>query len=305
MIPSCNLKPERVGLKNDQNTLLKHQKALQTILTAPHPPKPWVDGHQIPWNDPDFSERMLLVHLDPGTHMASRSPEMIDSHVDWLVRQIPAGCHVLDVGCGPGLYCHELARRGFRSTGFDFAPAPLRWARTKAEAEKLDCQFLDLDLTRLPADFFTQVGGPVDAITFWFGEFHSFNPEMVREFLPRLKNCLRPGGLFVLEFQPAEIFVEEESSEWSCQQSSIFCDQPHLWLQEFGWDEETTTEVHVHWILEQESGTLQRYIQCHKAWTQAQLVGLLADAGFSDPVFHPAITGESEEFEFPLVVTIA
>ncbi len=284
---------------------MNHQQALQKILAAPHPPKPWVDGYQIPWNDPAFSERMLLVHLDPNTHMASRSSEMIDRHVDWLVSQIPAGSHILDVGCGPGLYGHELARRGFRSTGFDFAPAPLEWARTKAEAEQLDCRFLDLDLTQLPDDFSKLVDGPVDVITFWFGEFHSFSPEMVRDFLPRLKSCLHRGGRFVLEYQPADIFVEDESSEWSCQQSSIFCDKPHLWLQEFGWDEESATEVHVHWILEQESGSLQRYVQCHKAWTDAQLIALLADAGFSDPVFHPAITGESEEFEFPLVVTIA
>ena len=284
---------------------MEHAQALAKILAAPHPPKPWVDGHQIPWNDPDFSERMLMVHLDPDTHMASRNSDMIDRHVDWLVAQIPAGSHVLDIGCGPGLYGHELARRGFHSTGFDFAPAPLEWARIKAESEKLDCRFFNLDLTQLPEDLTKVVQGPVDVITFWFGEFNSFSPEMVRDFLPRLKSCLRRGGKFVLEYQPADIFVEEESNEWSSQQSSIFSDKPHLWLQEFGWDEESTTEVHVHWILEQESGSLQRYIQCHKAWTETQLIALLADAGFSDPVFHPAITGESEEFEFPLVVTIA
>ena len=284
---------------------MDHQHSFQRLLAAPHPPRPWEDGHQIPWNDPAFSERMLRDHLDPTTHMASRSSELIDRHIDWLVSQIPPACHILDVGCGPGLYCHELARRGFRATGFDFAPAPLQWARTKSEAEQLNCHFLDHDLTNLPDDFTSLVGGPVDVITFWFGEFHSFSPEMVREFLPRLKNCLRPGGLFVLEYQPADIFVREESTEWSCENASIFCDKPHLWLQEFGYDEESDTEVHVHWIMETESGSLQRYVQCHKAWTDAQLIALLAEAGFSDPVLHPAITGESEEFEFPLVVTSA
>ena len=248
---------------------------------------------------------MLHVHLDPSTHMASRNPQLIGSHIDWLVSQIPAGSHVLDVGCGPGLYCHELARRGHRATGFDFAPAPLQWARTKSESEQLDCHFLSNDLTNLPADFSALISGPVDAITFWFGEFNSFSPEMVREFLPKLKSCLRRGGLFILEYQPDDIFVKEESTEWSVVESSLFCPRPHLWLQEFGYDEETETEVHVHWIMETESGNLQRYVQCHKAWTDAQLLALLAEAGFSDPVMHPAITGESDEFEFPLVVTRA
>lgn len=284
---------------------MDHRKSLERLLAAPHPPHAWTDGHQIPWDDAAFSERMLQVHLDPSTHMASRSMDMIDRHIDWLASQIPSGSHVLDVGCGPGLYCHELARRGHRGTGFDFAPAPLQWARTKAESEQLDCHFLNNDLTRLPQNFKTLIEGPVDAITFWFGEFNSFSPDMVRDFLPRLKSCLRPGGLFILEYQPDDIFVKEESTDWSVVQSSIFCDQPHLWLQEFGYDEETDTEVHVHWIMETESGNLQRYVQCHKAWTDAQLLTLLADAGFSDPVMHPAITGESEEFEFPLVVTRA
>ncbi len=274
-------------------------------MEAPHPPDPWVNGYQIPWNDPAFSQRMLEVHLDPNTHMASRRSEVIDHHIDWLVSQIPAGSHVLDVGCGPGLYNHELARRGFRSTGFDFAPAALKWAKTKSDSEKLACNFLNLDLTALPNDLVEILGGPVDAITFWFGEFHSFSPEMVRDFLPRLHSCLRRGGKFILEYQPDDIFVREESSEWSAEKSSVFCDSPHLWLQEFGWDKETTTEVHVHWILEQESGSLHRYIQCHKAWTEAQLVDLLADSGFRDPAFHPPITGDSEEFEFPMVVTSA
>lgn len=284
---------------------MDHRHSLKRLLAAPHPPRPWADGHQIPWNDPAFSERMLLVHLDPSTHMASRAPEIIDRHIDWLTSQIPDSGHVLDVGCGPGLYCHELARRGYRATGFDFAPAPLEWAGTKATSEQLNCHFLNNDLTKLPNDFNTLIDGPVDAITFWFGEFHSFSPAMVREFLPRLKGCLRPGGLFILEYQPAEIFVQEESTEWSCEKSSIFCDKPHLWLQEFGYDKESDTEVHVHWILETESGSLQRYVQCHKAWTDNQLIDLLAEAGFSDPVLHPAITGASEEFEFPLVVTRA
>lgn len=279
--------------------------SLKALMDAPHPPAPWQDGHQIPWDDPEFSERMLLVHLDPATHMASRGPDLIDRHVAWLHRRLAPGSRVLDAGCGPGLYCHELARLGHRAVGFDFAPAPLRWACTKAEAEGLDCSFQHLDLTRLPAGASDLLGGPFDALTFWFGEFHTFPPETVRDFLPRLHGLLRPGGQFILEYQPEALFLKEDSSEWSCVPSSVFSDHPHLWLQEFGWDEETATETHVHWILETASGNLERYIQCHKAWTDEELIALLAEAGFQDPQFHAAITGESEEFEFPLVVTRA
>jgi len=288
----------------------RHQQSLATILAAilaaERPVRAWVTGSQIPWHDPEFSRRMLDVHLDPSTHMASRSVDVIGRHLDWLVSQVAPnsgpGSRILDVGCGPGLYCHELARRGFPATGFDFAPAPLNWARSVTQAEKLDCTFLEADLTALPGDFSAQVG-QVDAVTFWFGEFHSFRPEQAADFLPRLADCLKPGGLFVLEYQPWDIFVEEDSTMWSAPDKSVFCDEPHLWLQEFFWDAAARAEVHVHWIIEQKSGNLKRYIQCHQGWPDGELIELLARAGLVDPVHFPPITGIDEQFEFPVLVT--
>ena len=283
-----------------------HHKAISTILAAERPIRAWTTSGQIPWHDQEFSRRMLDVHLDPSTHMASRAPDVILRHLDWLTAQLASnagsGAHILDVGCGPGLYCHELARRGYEATGFDFAPAPLAWAKNTAESENLDCRFLHADLTALPGDFAEQVG-TFDAITFWFGEFHSFRPEVAAKFLPRLAACLKPGGLFVLEYQPWDIFVMENGTDWSVHEKSVFCDEPHMWLQEFHWDEAARTEVHVHWIIEQQSGNLKRYIQCHQGWPDDELVALLADAGLMDPVFHEPVTGMDDRFEFPLLVT--
>jgi SAM-dependent methyltransferase len=295
-------------MPQDNTTPPSLAEVLARIGAAPHPPRPEDGEFQIPWNDPDFSRRMLEVHLDPDTHMASRQPEVIEQHVDWLTARLtetgrsPDQLHILDVGCGPGLYLHGLAERGFQTTGFDFAPAPLEWAKETAANRGLDCHFLELDLTRLPEDLAEQVG-PVDAVTFWFGEFNSFDLPTARRFLRQLAGCLRPGGRFILEYQPLDIFVKEEESSWGWHESSLFCDGPHLWLQEFGWDEQQSVEVHVHWILEQDSGKLRRYIQCHHGWTDSQLTGLLAEAGLVDPVFHPPIAGAEEEFEFPVLVT--
>ena len=283
-----------------------HFEAISRILAAERPARAWVTGSQIPWNEPEFSRRMLDVHLDPSTHMASRSKDVINRHLDWLTAQVAPvsgpDSHILDVGCGPGLYCHELARRGYRATGIDFAPASLNWARSLDQDENLGCRFLEADLTALPDDFAKQVG-PVDAVTFWFGEFHSFAPAVAQQILARLASCLRPGGLFVLEYQPWDIFVKEDSTDWSAHDRSVFCDEPHLWLQEFFWDEAARTEVHVHWIIEQQSGNLKRYIQCHQGWPDDEIAELMAGAGLVDPVYHPPVTGIDERFEFPLMVT--
>lgn len=47
----------------------------------------------------------------------------------WMVRQCAGADPVLDVGCGAGALCADLARRGHRVTGLDQDPAQLAAAR--------------------------------------------------------------------------------------------------------------------------------------------------------------------------------
>src|SRR5881275_3044692 len=56
----------------------------------------------------------------------------------------------LDAGCGTGFLSLELAGRGHRVTGIDFAPAMLAEARRKAAAQSLAVRFEEADAEQLP-----------------------------------------------------------------------------------------------------------------------------------------------------------
>src|SRR5229473_8552048 len=56
----------------------------------------------------------------------------------------------LDAGCGTGFLSLELAGRGHRVTGIDFAPAMLAAARRKAAAQRLTVHFEEGDAEQLP-----------------------------------------------------------------------------------------------------------------------------------------------------------
>jgi ubiquinone/menaquinone biosynthesis C-methylase UbiE len=65
----------------------------------------------------------------------------------------------LDVGCGTGFLCLELAGRGHRVTGIDFAPQMLAEARKKAAAQGIAVRFEegDAEQLRFPAGSFDLV----------------------------------------------------------------------------------------------------------------------------------------------------
>jgi len=284
--------------------------AVAQIAAAARPPRPWADGGQLPWHDRNFSERMLTVHLAQDSHMASRTRDVIARHVDWLETLLIGRLHghgdrfsILDAACGPGFYCQELATRGHRAAGLDFSPAAIGHARSSAAQAGLEVRYVAEDLTALPADLPDRLG-PMDAVTFWFGELHSFPPTTAAGILDGLVACLKPGGLFVLEYQPWDLFPREDGHQWQACDKSVFSDVPHLWLQEFAWDEAARAEINVHWIVEAGCDEPRRYVQCHQAYRDDELVTLLADAGLAQPTFHPPITGCDERFEFPLLVTV-
>ena len=66
---------------------------------------------KIPWNDADFSQRMLENHLSQEHDWASRKLAVIERQVDWLCSQLGPGAQVLIWAVAPAftLNCWQNA----------------------------------------------------------------------------------------------------------------------------------------------------------------------------------------------------
>lgn len=97
--------------------------------------------------------------------------------------RLPHGSLVLDLACGTGDFCRELARAGHRPVGFDFSYGMLESARVTAS-------LVQADILRLPV-----ADGAADGITCGFA---LRNVTALDVLFAEAARVLRPGGRVAL-----------------------------------------------------------------------------------------------------------
>lgn len=90
---------------------------------------------------------------------------------------------VLDIGCAAGYSVKFMADRGWKSTGIDIAPDPVRFGREKG-----------LDLI-LGSYLETSFDKKFDAVTMWASIEHLHRPD---HFIEKVSRDIRPGGMLYL-----------------------------------------------------------------------------------------------------------
>jgi SAM-dependent methyltransferase len=159
------------------------------------------------WREPYISERILDAHLDPSNDDASRRTNTISRSSRWIAGLVEPKARLIDLGCGPGLYCESFHRYGLRVTGLDYSSTAIRYARNRAERlnHRIDYHFLDYRTSELP--------GPADIVTLIYGGFCCVTNEERDDLLSRVRRALVFGGLFVFDVFTGE-YVDRTRGSW-------------------------------------------------------------------------------------------
>jgi ubiquinone/menaquinone biosynthesis C-methylase UbiE len=129
----------------------------------------------------------------------------------------------LDAGCGTGFLSFELAGRGHRITGIDFAPAMLAEARRKAAERGVSIRFEEGDAEQLPF-----APGSFDLVVSRHVLWTLPHPEAAIDEWTRV---LRPGGRLAVidgQFDPGFLVHQRENARTSDEYAAIGDQLPFL-----------------------------------------------------------------------------
>ncbi len=281
----------------------KYKLTLLDVIQRRAVPEPWAEGEKIPWNEPDFSARMLKEHLTQAHDMASRRFELIDRHVDWIQRALLAGkpSRILDLGCGPGLYASRLSELGHEVVGIDFSPASIEYARQQAQAAGLPVTYIQQDIRQ--ADF----GAGFNLVMFIFGELNVFKTADASAILQKAWAALEPGGQLLLEVSTFEGVKQmgEQPPGWYTAQSGLWSERPYLCLTESFWDARQAAAIQRYYIIDGQTGAVTAWADTNQAYTEEQFRTLLGGCGFGRITFYPSLGGVRVEGQEELVAITA
>lgn len=193
---------------------------------------------------------------------------------------------ILDLCCGQGRHCLELARRGFKNVeGLDRSHYLIQRAKAHAKKEGLALRFREGDARRLPypADTFDVVMVLGNS----FGYFETVQDDL--RVLKEIFRVLKPWGRFLIDVTDGAYLrdhFQPRSWEWIdqnlfvCRERSLALDGQRLISRE--------VVTHV------EKGVVVDQFYAERLYTRESLHELLKSAGFSDIVVHGEITSDSD-----------
>jgi SAM-dependent methyltransferase len=268
-------------------------QALWRVYGRAERPEAWgKNAGNLPYNDPEFSKRMLREHLDDTHGAASRTASERNLQIGWLWEKLDLQNESLlfDVTCGPGLYAVEFAKRGCDVFGVDFAPAGISyargWAKENGVSEK--CRFVEQDVKQFKIEGEEE---RFDGAILIYGQLAVFPEDEAAKLLTKIAKTLKKGGKLCIELLNPDKVDKENSNWWYTSNDGLWGDKPYLHLGERFWDEEAQTSTERFQILHLESGKMDEIILSDRVYMPAEMTTILRNAGFTQVQIYPAWGG--------------
>lgn len=241
------------------------------------------------WYDDDTMWRDLEPHLFPEASFraaARNLPALLE-----IAK--PKGRSALDLCCGPGRYTIPLARKRFRVTAVDRTRYFLDRGRARARRAGVRVEWVRADMR----DYVRP--DTYDLALSMFTSFGYFEDEAENfTVLRNLHECLRPGGVLVMELMGKEVLARI----W--QSSSVSDADDGSTLINRRWIRDDWTRIRNEWVLLR-GRAVKTFRFDLTLYSGKELSDLLRDAGFASVRLYGSVDGGPYDLKAMRLVAVA
>ena len=250
--------------------------------------KPQLDapGKNNIWTDNHISKGMLESHLDGDNGGASRPFEFMDKSIEWIYSVAPSDKYkdVLDLGCGPGLYCQRFCDKGYNVTGVDWSKRSINYARENAASSGRKINYVLQNYLTINYE------NAFDIAVIICYDFCVLSKSDRKIFLDNVYKALKPGGKFIFDVMTPKM-RRVESRTWHCNENGgFFSEKPHFLLEAvYQYDDDDKTELHQYVVATNEE--VRCYMCPNHYFTKELLMSEILPIGFNMFDFYDDVAG--------------
>lgn len=277
-------------MKQIQNLIINDKINMELILNADKKPDPQTPNEELFWDDPYISQQMLSAHLNPDLDAASYKHETISQITEWLVKHNnwKEGTRILDLGCGPGLYCTRFAKHGLDVVGMDYSKNSIRYAKKFAEENELNIRYIYQDY--LTMDFDCEF----DAVFLIYCDFGALTNDGRDRLLQKIYKALKPGGIFIFDVFTNRNWEQPKERNWYASEVGFWRPTKHLVLeQSFHYPEEAVYLSQ--YIVIEEYGKVATYNITDHYYSKDDILKLMMRHGYQVQDIWSDLTGKPYE----------
>lgn len=250
--------------------------SIKELIKRTSMPVLYEKGNAFLWNDPHISRQLLQVHLDKEVDLASRRETTITSTIDWILQQCPKKqMTILDLGCGPGLYCSILDDKGHSVTGIDISSNSIAYATQLAIERSKSINYINANYLNVDFELNTY-----DLVIMIYTDFGVLFPGEQVKLLKKVYRSLKPGGQFIFDVLN-DIDLESKLTplNWEVAECGFWSDKPYMVLSNSFLYTDQKTILYQHNVL-----TNKEELKTYRFWTQHfsenDITELVSEIGF-------------------------
>jgi 2-polyprenyl-3-methyl-5-hydroxy-6-metoxy-1,4-benzoquinol methylase len=263
------------------------------IIAKYQNPNIYEPGTAFMWTDEHISKHLLKTHLDENIDLASRRKSIIHKTANWILGLSEPGkkLNILDLGCGPGLYCEIFARHGHEVTGIDISKTSIDYAKKSAKEKKLHIEYLCSNYLDVELE-----AEKYDLVVMIYTDLGVLKPEDRELVINKVQKSLKPGGIFVFDLlRDADLENKLTPKTWDNAETGFWKNSPYLALSESKLYKDEKVILYQHIIFDERSNP-----EIYRFWTQhfsmEDVTDLLEPYGFSNLRFRNDILPPGDQW---------
>ena len=238
------------------------------------------------WDNEHISKGMLESHLNPYEDGATSNHEFVTQSVQWISRIAlpPEFNRLLDLGCGPGIYTEQFAKKGYSVTGLDYSKRSINYANEQTAKNGSGIEYIYQNYLTI------SYKERYDVITIINKDYPVLSLSDRKTLLGKVYKALAPGGKFIFDVFTQKVRREEKCT-WNVYESGgFFSDSPHLLLEAvYQYDDDDKTELYQYVVVTEED--IKCYICPNHYFSLDSIKSEVMSIGFKTFEFFANVAG--------------